>query len=224
MCAPVLAVASAATGVMGAVGGAMDSQNQYNAQVAQTQAANQWATANYHHKINVKRQQWNRQVMKYNFQKQTYESQRQWNALASSRAYNSETRKLDDTFKQAAFQDQAGFTKLMAMQGEIDARGDRSGKSVDDVQQATLASFGFNQAIQSQQLTDATYQTGHNMIDTWYENYNKDINAWAEVAIPPEYGMDPMPPMMRGYGAPPSGLGAAASIGGSVVKGIGGLL
>ena len=62
------------------------------------------------------------------------------------------------------------------------------------------------------------------MIDTWYENYNKDINAWAEVAIPPEYGMDPMPPMMRGYGAAPSGLGAAASIGGSVIKGVGGLL
>jgi hypothetical protein len=219
-----MAAASAVTGVMGAVGGVMDSNNAYNAQVAQTQAANNHAIANYHHQINIKRQQWNRQVMKYNFQKQTYESQRQWNALASGRAYNSELRKLDDTFKQAAFQDQAGFTKLMEMQGAIEAKGDRSGKSVDDLQQAVLGSFGKNQAIQSQQLTDATYQTGHNMIDTWYENYNKDVNAWAEVAIPPSYGMDPMPPMMRGYGAPPSGLSAAASIGGAAIQGIGGFL
>ena len=224
MCAPVLAGASAITGVMGAVGGVMDQQNQYAAGVAQTQAANNYAVANYHHKINVRRQQWNRQVMKYNFQKQTYESQRQWNALSSARAYNSEIRKLDDTFKQAAFQDQAGFTKLMEMQGAISARGDRSGKSVDDLQGAVLGSFGKNQAIQSQELTDATYQTGHNMIDTWYDHYNKDINAWAEVAIPPDYGMDPMPPQMRGYGAPPSGLSAAASIGGSLVSGARGFL
>ena len=197
-----------------------DANSQYNQQVAAAQANNQWATARYHHQIQIKRQQWNRQVMQYNFEKQTYESQRQWNNAAANRAYNSVNRKLSDTFKRAAFQDQEGFTKLMQLQGTLSAT-DQSGNTADMLQQDVVAAFGRSQAVQSQELTDATYAAGHEMTDTWYDNYNRDVNAWAKVAIPPEYGMDPMPPQMQAMPGRPSSFGMIAGIGSSLVGGAG---
>jgi hypothetical protein len=189
MCEPTtlaLGAASTGLGIMGSIG-------DYNSQQAQADSQNQWNRANYYQGIAIKRQQWGRQLQSYNFSKQTYESQRQWNALGAARSYNSDLRQLGDTFKKAAFDDQEGFTKLLQMQGRISASG-QSGNSVDNLQKDVVAAFGRNQAIQSQELSDATYQTGHNMIDTWYDQYNKDVNAWSQVAVAPQYGMDPLPP------------------------------
>ena len=219
MCAPAaIGVASAATGVLGAVGQYGEQQSAYNQQVAGIQASNQYATQQYHHQIQIKRQQWNRQVQAYNFQKQTYESQRQWNRLAANRAYESINRKLNDTFKQAAFQDEAGFAQLMQAQGRLSASG-QTGRTADALQNDVLAAFGRNQAQQSQQLTDATYAAGYEMTDSWYDNYNRDINAWSQVAVAPSYGMDPLPPQMRATPAAPSSVGLFTGIGSSLLGG-----
>ena len=171
----------------------MGSVGDYNNQQAQVDSQNRWNTANYYNNIAIKRQQWSRELQRYNFNIQTYQSQRQWNSLAASRSYNADLRQLSDVYKKAAFEDQEGFTKLLQMQGRLSASG-QTGNSVDNLQRDVVAAFGRNHAIQSQEISDATYQTGHNMIDTWYDNYNKDINAWSQVAIAPQYGMDALPP------------------------------
>jgi hypothetical protein len=221
MCAPAaIGVASAATGILGAVGGQADANSQYNAQVAGIDASNAYATQRYNHQIQIKRNQWQRETQTYNFAKQTYESQRQWNQAGANRAYNSVNRKLSDTFKRAAFQDQEGFTKLLQMQGTLSAT-DQSGNTADMLQQDVVAAFGRGQAQQSEELSDAVYAAGHEMTDTWYDNYNRDITAWSKVAIPPSYGMDPLPPQMQARPAAPSSFGMIAGIGSSLVGGAG---
>jgi hypothetical protein len=209
-----MGAAQAGIGAMGAFGAQGQEDAQWQAQVATTNANNYAATSQYYRNVQLKRSKWNRDVSDYNVRKRDHEVQKQWNAASAARAHNSINRELQDAFKTAAFQDQQGMTELLATQGNISATG-RSGKSIDNLQGRVVAQFGMNQAVQAQQLSDATYQAGHNMTDVWYQQHQADIASWMSVRTPPEYGMDVAPPTMQQAPSGPSrmtlmtGLGSA---------------
>ena len=213
-----MGAAQAGIGAMGAFGAQGQEDAQWQAQVANTNAQNYASTSQYYRNIQLKRSKYNREVSTYQTRVRDHEVQKQWNAASAARAHNSVHRELQDAFKSAAFQDQQGMAELLATQGNISATG-RSGKSIDRLQTMTVAQFGRNQAVQAQQLSDATYQAGHNMTDIWYQQHQADISSWMAVRTPPEYGMDVAPPTMQQAPSGPSRMTLMTGLGGAALSG-----
>lgn len=202
MCAPIaLGVASFATGALGAVG-------QHQSASAQASAANAAATSNYKYQLKMRERSWDRERYRYGQQLHQYNMQTQENYSAAQKAYSSEQRRLNEIFRKAAFDQQGMLTQVAGSQGKMTAAG-RSGRSADRINNSLLSAYGRNQAIQAESLLSAqnAYTAATGTIRDQLRNSNRD--AFNAVAINPQPGIAPPPPVMQ---QGPSGIGLMSGL------------
>ena len=210
MCAPaVLGVASMASGVMGAVGQHQNASAQVNAQ-------NAAATSNYKYQLKVRERNWDREVHRYGRQLHQYDSQLQENSKAGQRAYAGAQRKLNSIYQQASFKQQANLVNLLKGSGQAAAAG-RTGRSATRLDNDIVSQFGRNQAIAAESLMGANFAYDRQVEATQREINSANTQAYEKVALAPQEGVAPPPPVMT---PGPSGLGLAAGI---LDAGIGGV-
>ena len=209
MCEPIsIGIASAASGIAGSVG-------QYQQGQAAASAQNAATLRQYRELKKQRKTSWQRESLRYGYQKIQYEQQKDNIYDAYGRAVAGQQMTLNEQFKRAAFSNQAQIQQLLKAQGQSAAAG-RTGRSVDRIEESMLAQFGRNQAIQAEQL--ATARQGYmTQVDNLRQQARSDLNqAYGPVAMQPVPGVAPAPPVMA---SGPSGLSLAAGIGSAVVGG-----
>ena len=210
MCAPAVALGavSAASGVASAVG-------QHQSAQAQADAANASTRRQFRDMEKQRTSAWERDSLRYNYQKLQYEQQVNENNTAANDAYMSAQVKLNEQFKRASFDTQAQMIDLMNKQGMSAAAG-QAGRSVDRLDNNLLAAFGRNQSIQAASLLSArnAYTTQTDQIRKQLVSDNR--RAFSPVAMQPVAGVAPSQPIMA---SGPSGLGLIAGIGSAAVGG-----
>jgi hypothetical protein len=210
MCAPAaLAVASAGAGIMGSVG-------QHQSAQAQADAQNAAATSNYKYQLKVRERNWDREVHRYGRQLHQYDSAKQESSMAGQRAYSGAQRKLNSAYQQASLKQQANLVNLLKGSGQAAAAG-RIGRSATRLDNQIVGQFGRNQAIAAESLMGAGFAYNRQTDNIRREVDSSNKQAYEKVAIAPQAGVAPPPPVMT---PGPSGLGLAAGI---VEAGIGGV-
>ena len=212
MCAPAIALGavSAASGIASSVGSYQSAQAQADAANASTMR--QWRDLQKRRKTS-----WQRERLRYDYQKLQYRQQTQENSTAANDAYLSAQVKLNETYRQSAFTSQAQLIELMSKRGGMASSG-RTGRSADRLDSSMLAAFGRNQAIQAQSLLSANnaYLTQTDQIRKSLDSENR--RAFSNVAMQPVPGVAPSPPVMA---AGPGGLSLVAGIGSALATGYG---
>ncbi len=202
MCAPAaLGVASMASGVMGAVG-------QHQSASAQASAQNAAATSNYKYQLKVRERNWDREVHRYGRQLHQYDSAKQENSMAGQRAYAGAQRKLNSAYQQASLKQQANLVNLLKGSGQAAAAG-RNGRSATRLDNQIVGQFGRNQAIAAESLMGAGFAYDRQTADIRREIDSSNKQAYEKVALNPQAGVAPPPPVMT---PGPSGLSLAAGI------------
>ena len=202
MCAPAaLAVVSAGAGIMGSVG-------QHQSAQAQADAQNAAATSNYKYQLKVRERNWDREVHRYGRQLHQYDSQLQENSKAGQRAYAGAQRKLNSIYQQASFKQQANLVNLLKGSGQAAAAG-RTGRSAQRLDNDIVSQFGRNQAIAAESLMGANFAYDRQVEATQREINSANTQAYEKVALAPQEGVAPPPPVMT---PGPSGLSLAAGI------------
>jgi hypothetical protein len=202
MCEPLsLGIATAASGAMGAIGSHQSASAQANAQ-------NAAATSNYKYQLKVRERNWDREVHRYGRQLHQYDSAVQENSMAGQRAYAGAQRKLNSIYQQASFKQQANLVNLLKGSSGAAAAG-MTGKSAQRLDNDIVSQFGRNQAIAAESLMGANQSYDRQVEGTQREINNANKQAYEKVALAPQEGVAPPPPVMT---PGPSGLGLAAGI------------
>ena len=202
MCAPIaLGVASAAAGGLGAIG-------QHQSASAQAAAQNKAAVGNYKYQLKVRERNWDRERFRYNRQLVQYDTQVRENSLAAQRAYAGEQNKLNNIYKTAAVKQQGNLVALLQNSGKGAAAG-RVGRSAQRLDSDLVGQFGRNQAIQAESLMGAQMAYDDRTGALRREQIGANNKAYEKVAINPQAGVAPPPPVMT---PGPSGLGLASGL------------
>ncbi len=211
MCAPAVAlgVASAAASGIGAIG-------QHQSASAQAAAQNKAAVGNYKYQLKVRERNWDRERYRYNRQLVQYDTQVRENSMAAQRAYAGEQNKLNNIYKTAAVKQQGNLVALLQNSGKAAASG-RVGRSAQRLDSDLVGQFGRNQAIAAESLMGAQMAYDDRTGALRREQIGANNKAYEQVAINPQEGVAPPPPVMT---PGPSGLGLAAGL---VQAGIGGV-
>ena len=202
MCEPIsLGIATAASGAMGAIGSQQSAQ-------AQADAQNKAATSNYKYQLKVRERNWDREVHRYGRQLHQYDSALQENSMAGQRAYTGAQNKLNSIYQQASFKQQANLVNLLKGSSGAASRG-MTGKSAQRLDNDIVSQFGRNQAIAAESLMGANFAYDRQVEGTQREINSANTQAYEKVALAPQEGVAPPPPVMT---PGPSGLGLAAGI------------
>jgi hypothetical protein len=202
-------VASAGASALGAVG-------QHQSASAQASAQNAAATSNYKYQLKVRERNWDRERFRYNRQLVQYDSQVRENSLAAQRAYAGEQNKLNNIYKTAAIKQQGNLVALLQNSGKGAAAG-RVGRSAQRLDSDLVGQFGRNQAIAAESLMGAQMAYDDRTEALRREQIGANNKAYEQVAINPQAGVAPPPPVMT---PGPSGLGLASGL---LSAGIGGV-
>lgn len=209
MCEPVsLGVATAATGALGAYGN-------YQSQQAAADAANRSAKEQYKYQLKIREDAWTRERNLYRAKIDQYNKQVQENQAAAGRAYGAEQRRLNETFRQAAFQNQAQLISLAQKQGQTRAAL-QPGRSATRAEALDFAAFGRNQAIMAENLISARQAMVYNTDEIRNQLKGANRRAYGSVAIQPQPGVAPVAPTMQ---AGPSQMGLFTDLASAGVSG-----
>lgn len=212
MCEPVtlaLGVASAATGAMGAIGS-------HQSASAQANARNAAASSDYKYQLKVRERNWDRERFRYNRQLVQYDSQVAENSLAAQRAYAGEQNNLNNVYKKASFKQQNNLVTLLKNSGQFAASG-QAGKSTRRLDSALVGEFGRSQAIAAESLMGAQMNYDDRVEGLRREQIGANNQAYEKVALSPQQGVAPPPPVMT---PGPSGLSLAANLGQAALGGV----
>ena len=185
----IFGAAQAGASILGAFG----AQNQANAAV---DARNASLLSDYKARLKIREANWVRELGRYNLQKQAYADDLFENNLSASKAYASEQRRLNEIFKQAAFQTQDRNIQQAQALGTAAASG-RSGKSAARLQAMTAAAFGRNAAIQQQSLQSARESYGIRTDRIRDQLRIANRNAYRNVQFAPVPGAAPIAPTFQ---------------------------
>ena len=211
MCLPaVAAVASAGSGILGAVGSHQQAQAQ--ADLTNEQSRRQYDYANKQRALD-----WQGQLSVWGVKRNEFQNQVSENFSAADRAYASEQTQLHEMYQQAAFGQQAQLAQLIGATGS-NAAAERSGRSAQRLDTAALGQYGRNNAVIAANLASARNASIQRTYDTTLATNAANRQAHNQVAVAPVAGIAPPQPVMA---AGPSGLGLAAGILGGVASGIG---
>lgn len=210
MCAPIaLGVAAAGVGAMGAIG-------QHQSASAQAAAQNKAAVGNYKYQLKVRERNWDRERYRYNRQLVQYDEQVAENSVAAQRAYAGEQLNLNNAYKKAAVKQQSNLITMMKNQGSSAVSG-QAGKSARRLDSALVGEFGRSQAIAAESLMGAQMNYDDRVGSLRREQISANNKAYEKVAISPQAGVAPPPPVMT---PGPSGLSLAAGLGQAALSGV----
>ena len=125
------------------------------------------------------------QMRQYNKSNQIADQQLTFNAMAQRVANEAEYRKLEDTTKEVAFQNQDIIIKAIQSEGAAAVKG-QQGRSAEKAGQAELASLGRNQAILAESLLSARADTQAAMRKIATDKFGADLAANASRMLKPE--------------------------------------
>lgn len=139
----------------------------------------------YNYKLRIQDYEYNQQMRMYNKSEELYRQQRGFNAQAAQLAYASENRRLQETFQEAAFNNQDLLVQMLQEEGSSIARG-QSGRSAGKTLQSAVASYGRNQAILAESLVSAERQSRENQRNIDLSRYGADLAAEANRMLRPD--------------------------------------
>ena len=210
MCLPaVAAVASAGSGILGAIGSHQQAQAQ--ADLTNEQSRRQYDYANKQRALD-----WQGQLSVWGVKRNEFQHQVSENFSAADRAYASEQTKLNEMYQQAAFGQQDQLAQLLGATGS-NAAAERSGRSAQRLDTATLGQFGRNNAVIAANLSSARNASIQRTYDATLATDAANRKSHNQVAVAPVAGIAPPVPVMA---AGPSGMGLAAGILGGVASGL----
>ena len=114
--------------------------------------------------------------------------------MAQKVANEAEYRKLEDTTKEIAFQNQDIILKAVQSEGAAAVKG-QQGRTAEKAGQAELASLGRNQAILAESLLSARADTGAAMRKIATDKFGADLAANASRMLKPERLPTPPKPL-----------------------------
>jgi hypothetical protein len=139
----------------------------------------------YNYRLKIQDFEYNQQMRMYNKSESLYRQQRSFNSQAAALAYQSENRRLQETFQEAAFNNQDLLVQLLQEEGQAAARG-QAGRSASKGIQSVIASYGRNQAVLAESLVSAERQSSANLRDIDLAKYGADLSAEANRMLRPE--------------------------------------
>jgi len=134
------------------------------------------------------------QMRQYNKSNQIADQQLTFNAMAQRVANEAEFRKLEDSTKEIAFQNQDLIIKAVQSEGAAAVKG-QQGRSAEKAGQAELASLGRNQAILAESLLSARADTQAAMRKIATDKFGADLAANASRMLKPERLPTPPKPL-----------------------------
>ena len=134
------------------------------------------------------------QMRQYNKSNEIADQQLTFNAMAQQVANEAEYRKLEDSTKEIAFQNQDLIIKAVQAEGAAAVKG-QQGRSANKAGQAELASLGRNQAILAESLLSARGDTEAAMKKIATDRFGADLAANAARMLKPERLPSPPKPL-----------------------------
>ena len=125
------------------------------------------------------------QMKQFSKSNQIADQQLTFNAMAQKVANEAEYRKLEDSTKEIAFQNQDIIIKAVQSEGAAAVKG-QQGRSAEKAGQAELASLGRNQAILAESLLSARADTQAAMRKIATDKFGADLAANASRMLKPE--------------------------------------
>lgn len=199
---------------------------------------------NYQQELKIQDFEYASQMKQYAKSQQIFKQQLTFNQMAQSAANEAEYRKLEDSMKELAFQNQDIIIRALQSEGAAAIKG-QQGRSADKGEQAEFAALGRNQAILAESLLSAKADTATALRKIANDRYGADLAAQASVALMPDRMPRPPEPLAtprvellkprrpkrfdfgpkptRGVAASSAGswISAAGSIGAAAAGGIG---
>lgn len=139
----------------------------------------------YNYRLKIQDYEYNQQLKQYNKSEDLYKQQRGFNEMAAQIAYSSENRRLQETFQEAAFNNQDLLVQMLQQEGEQLARG-ISGRSAGKTLQSAIAAYGRNQAVVAESLVSAERQSRSNIRNIQLNKYSSDLSAEANRMLRPD--------------------------------------
>jgi hypothetical protein len=139
----------------------------------------------WEYNLKIQKQEYDSQKRQYNKSNEIADQQLTFNAMAQKVANEAEYRKLEDSTKEIAFQNQDLIIKAVQAEGAAAVKG-QQGRSADKAGQAELASLGRNQAILAESLLSARADTEAAMKKVATDKFGADLAANAARMLKPE--------------------------------------
>lgn len=134
------------------------------------------------------------QMKQYAKSEQIYGQQLTFNQMAQAAAKEAEYRKLEDTMKELAFQNQDIVIKALQSEGVTAVKG-QQGRSADKMEQAEFAALGRNQAILAESLLSAKADTQAALRKVANDKFGADLAAEASRMLEPDRLPQPPKPL-----------------------------
>jgi hypothetical protein len=139
----------------------------------------------WNYNLKIQDYEYSSQMRQYNKSNEIADQQLTFNAMAQKVANEAEYRKLEDSTKEIAFQNQDIIIKAVQSEGAAAVKG-QQGRSADKAGQAELASLGRNQAILAESLLSARGDTEAAMKKIATDRFGADLAANAARMLKPE--------------------------------------
>ena len=139
----------------------------------------------WNYNLKIQDYEYSSQMRQYNKSNEIADQQLTFNAMAQKVANEAEYRKLEDSTKEIAFQNQDIIIKAVQAEGAAAVKG-QQGRSADKAGQAELASLGRNQAILAESLLSARGDTEAAMKKIATDRFGADLAANAARMLKPE--------------------------------------
>ena len=125
------------------------------------------------------------QMKQYAKSEQIYNQQLTFNQIAAAAAKEAEYRKLEDSMKEMAFQNQDIVIKALQSEGISAVKG-QQGRSAEKMEQAEFAALGRNQAILAESLLSAKADTATALRKIANDKFGADLAAEANRMLRPD--------------------------------------
>jgi len=134
------------------------------------------------------------QMKQYAKSEKIYGQQLTFNQMAQAAANEAEYRKLEDTMKEMAFQNQDIVIKALQSEGVAAVKG-QIGRSAEKIEQAAFAALGRNQAILAESLLSAKADTASALRKIANDKFGADLAAEASRMLRPDRLPQPPKPL-----------------------------
>ena len=145
-------------------------------------------------KLKIQAAEYASQMKQYAKSEQIYGQQLTFNQMAQVAANEAEYRKLEDTMKEMAFQNQDIVIKALQSEGIAAVKG-QQGRSAEKLEQAEFAALGRNQAILAESLLSAKADSGAALRKIANDRFGADLAAQANRMLKPDRLPEPPKPI-----------------------------
>jgi hypothetical protein len=164
-------------------------RQQWRMNIRNDKAVSKWKDKtnkqDWRYNLKIQKHEYQAQKRQYKRSNEIADQQLTFNAMAQKVANEAEYRKLEDSTKEIAFQNQDLIIKAVQAEGAAAVKG-QQGRSADKAGQAELASLGRNQAILADALLSARADTGAAMKKIATDKFGADLAANAARMLKPE--------------------------------------